>query len=321
MTTVALVLGAGGLVGSAYEVGVLAALAEETGWDARTADLIVGTSAGASIAATIRLGYSATDHFAHATDRPLSPEARELDGGLPTERLRLPEPGPRVGLPLPMAPWLVVPALLRRGPVRPMLALGGLLPRGSLDPSPISDRIRHVSDRPWPDRATWLCAVRLRDGRRVVFGRDDVDADLGTAVEASCAIAGYFTPVKVGSHDHVDGGLWSVTNADLVAGLGYDAVITVSPLAAVPAGPPWSVHRWSRRLYAGNLERELQKVRRRGSAVLDLSPDAGQAELLGRESLDHDNVPRAAEIGWEAARRRLTEATTGTLDLVGSLTR
>jgi NTE family protein len=139
-----------------------------------------------------------------------------------------------------------------------------------------------------------------------VFGREDIDVDLGTAVEASCAIAGYFAPVRVGGHEHVDGGLWSVTNADLVAGLGYDLVVVVSPMA-VPAGSRWSPHHWGRQLYAGNLARELAAVRRRGTAVLDLSPDAPEAAVLGRDSLDHDNVPRAAELGREVGCRRLAD--------------
>src|SRR5262249_36209204 len=43
---VTLVLGAGGPIGRAFHAGVLGALAEACGWDARSADLLVGTSAG-----------------------------------------------------------------------------------------------------------------------------------------------------------------------------------------------------------------------------------------------------------------------------------
>ena len=43
---IGLVLGAGGVVGQAYQVGVLAALEREAGWDPREAAIIVGTSAG-----------------------------------------------------------------------------------------------------------------------------------------------------------------------------------------------------------------------------------------------------------------------------------
>ncbi|MBJ7282394.1 MAG: hypothetical protein JHD40_04705, partial [Acidimicrobiia bacterium] len=44
---IGLVLGAGGLTGQAFHAGVLAGLADGIGWDARSAELVVGTSAGA----------------------------------------------------------------------------------------------------------------------------------------------------------------------------------------------------------------------------------------------------------------------------------
>jgi NTE family protein len=46
MASRALVLGSGGIVGIAWEIGVLAGLAEH-GVDLREADLVIGTSAGA----------------------------------------------------------------------------------------------------------------------------------------------------------------------------------------------------------------------------------------------------------------------------------
>src|SRR6187551_2142050 len=52
MTTKALVLGRGGVPGIAWELGVIAGLAD-AGTDVRDADLIVGTSAGATVAAQI----------------------------------------------------------------------------------------------------------------------------------------------------------------------------------------------------------------------------------------------------------------------------
>ncbi len=47
----AVVLAAGGLVGQAFHLGVLTALQEVTGFDARTACTLVGTSAGSLVAA------------------------------------------------------------------------------------------------------------------------------------------------------------------------------------------------------------------------------------------------------------------------------
>ncbi|MDQ1475357.1 MAG: hypothetical protein QOE62_586, partial [Actinomycetota bacterium] len=48
---IGLVLGAGGAVGHAFHAGVLAGITEATGWDARDAEVIVGTSAGSVVGA------------------------------------------------------------------------------------------------------------------------------------------------------------------------------------------------------------------------------------------------------------------------------
>src|SRR4051812_49436750 len=53
MSKIGLVLGAGGLTGDAFHRGVLRALAER-GYDARAAELVVGTSAGSMVGAFLR---------------------------------------------------------------------------------------------------------------------------------------------------------------------------------------------------------------------------------------------------------------------------
>jgi NTE family protein len=75
---VGLVLGAGGTVGQAYHAGVLAALEHDLGWDPRTAEVIVGTSAGAITGALLRLGIPAHDLAAWAVQAPLSVEGTRL---------------------------------------------------------------------------------------------------------------------------------------------------------------------------------------------------------------------------------------------------
>ena len=56
----ALVLGGGGLSGIAWETGVLAGLAAG-GADVTAADFVLGTSAGATVAAQLGSGLSLTD--------------------------------------------------------------------------------------------------------------------------------------------------------------------------------------------------------------------------------------------------------------------
>src|SRR5438132_5002055 len=60
---VALVLGAGGMVGMAYHAGALRALEEEGGFSPAQADLIVGTSSGSVLGAYLRSGWSTTDFW------------------------------------------------------------------------------------------------------------------------------------------------------------------------------------------------------------------------------------------------------------------
>jgi len=61
LPSIGLVLGAGGVVGQAYQAGVLAALEREIGWDPRLATIVVGTSAGSVTGAALRVGVPATD--------------------------------------------------------------------------------------------------------------------------------------------------------------------------------------------------------------------------------------------------------------------
>lgn len=307
MTSIALVLGAGGVVGGAYHVGAVAALADATGWDARRADLIVGTSAGSGIAATLRVGFSPADHLARALDQKLSAEGEALGALIPRERVQLPDrPGfDPFALLHPTAPWLALPAFLAPGPVRPGL-LAGMLPRGTVDTAPLGDRIRTLTDTRWPDAPTWICAVRVRDGKRVVFGRDDVDVpDLGRAVEASSAIPSYFRPVRIGNHEYLDGGLFSTTNTELVAPLRFDLVVVVAPMAAVPDAITRSVWGSLRAMAARGLAREVARVRDAGTPVLVVQPTADDLEVMGTDYLANDAASPVALRAYDTVSRFL----------------
>ena len=227
MPSVGVVLGAGGIVGAAYHAGVLAALAE-AGFDARDADLIVGTSAGAAVGATLRAGFPAADLAARNLGEPISDTAAAIigiTGDPPALDLR---PRPFSRAPLPSSP-----KLLFRSARHPTKALIGLLPTGTITTDIIGERISLMyGNRTWPDLPLWVCAVDLEHGKRVVFGRDAPDPSIGLAVQASSSIPGFFRPVE---HDHrryVDGGAHSPTNADLVAEALFDVVVIVSPMSA-----------------------------------------------------------------------------------------
>jgi NTE family protein len=299
--SVAVVLGAGGVVGAAYHSGVLTALAE-AGFDARRADLLVGTSAGSAVAATLRAGFPPIDLAPRTLEQPISEEAAAIvgrTGGPPTLDLR---PRPASRIPLPSSP-----GLLLRAARHPVKAFAGLMPPGTIPTDVIGERIdllyRGVS---WPDEQLWICAVDLGSGDRVVFGRGDVDAPVGTAVQASSSIPGFFRPVSHAGRRFVDGGAHSPTNADLVAKGGFDIVVVVSPMSATTAGQSTSRPN-ARPLHARQLAREVKRIRAQGTEVLTFQPTPTDVAVMGRNSMDASRREATTEAALASARARLQD--------------
>lgn len=307
--SIGLVLGAGGVAGAAWHAAVLAALAE-VGWDARGAELVVGTSAGAGTAAALRSGVPPADLLAGSLGRPMSDvgtsHARRAGG--PTQ---IPPPGVGGRVPWPAAPLLTLRTLARPWRFRPMVAVTGLLPEGRVPTGFLGDRIRRTHDGAWPERPTWICAVRLADGERVVFGREVDDTDLATAVEASSAIPGFFTPVDHGGHTYVDGGVHSPTNADLVAGLGFDLVVVSSPMSAT--GGALRRLRWSRGrgMHTARLAREVRAVRDTGTPVLALQPGPEVVDAVGVDAMDPTRRREVAEVAHDTVSAHLRSERVG----------
>jgi NTE family protein len=301
VASVAVVLGAGGIVGAAYHAGVLTALAE-VGFDARNADLFIGTSAGSAVAATLRAGFPPIDLAPRNLGHPISAEGTAIvgrTGGPPGLDLR---PRPFSRAPLPSSP-----GLLRHATRHPAKALAGLMPHGTIPTDVIGERIdllyRGVS---WPGRPLWICAVDLGSGDRVVFGRDGVEASVGTAVQASSAIPGFFRPVTHDGRRYVDGGVHSPTNADLVAGDGFDIVVVISPMSATAAAGSGSRPN-TRQLHARQLANEVRRIRASGTDVMTFQPTSAEVAVMGRNSMDAARRAATTEAALASARARLAD--------------
>ncbi|MBK9180358.1 MAG: patatin-like phospholipase family protein [Acidimicrobiales bacterium] len=306
--SIGLVLGAGGATGGAFHAGALTALADVTGWDARTAELVVGTSAGAAVASGLRAGLSPADLAHRAAGRPLSPEGEALlaGAGPPVDPLRLP-PARHWWPPVPAAPRLLVTEVLQPWRWRAGVALAAALPEGTRSTDPLAERARAVhAGRRWPERPLWICAVRLGDGARVVLGRDvRVDADIGDAVAASCAVPGLFAPRRIGRDRYVDGGVHAPTNADLLAGLGFDLVVVSSPMSATADGLRAAADRIPRAWHRHTLDTEVAAVRRMHTPVLVLEPTAADLRVMGVRALDAGRAAAVAGQVEAGVRRRL----------------
>lgn len=305
MTRIALVLGAGGVIGQAYHAGVLSALAEHSGFDARDADVIVGTSAGSITGTVLRLGVSPRDLAAWAVRAPLSeseaPPRRDLALVPRMQPLR-----PAHVLRPPSAPSL---AMVRRAVVRPWqfrpLAAGlALLAPGHNDIVGQLSALMELDDVPWPERPLWITAVRRKDGRRIVFGRaGSPPAPLHLAVGASCAIPGFFRPILIGDHTYVDGGAHSPTNAALVRPLHPDLVVVVSPMSGPPGRP--GIYAASRRHSARKLRREITALEKAGSRTVVFAPDADEQHAMGDNLMSGRKVRAVIDVARERTAAKL----------------
>ena len=146
------------------------------------------------------------------------------------------------------------------------------------------------------------------NGRRIAFGREGSPAaDLPDAVAASCAIPGFYRPVRIGGRDYVDGGVCSASNLDLVAREGLDVVICLNPTSTRErSGAPGLGDRVAGALRAASgrrLGHEAKRVRGRGADVVLIQPIADDLGVMGRNLM---SGRRRNEV-IETARRTVAE--------------
>jgi NTE family protein len=304
-----IVFGAGGTVGMAYHAGVTRALERVAGIRAGDADLLVGTSAGSVIAAYLRSGWTGEDFWAFAlgTHRTLA-ELDDDDAGrrrreIFTPRWRSPLELSRIAL---GSAYVLGQAVVRR----PALPIPGWLrrrfPGGLFAMTEGERRLPEELAPEWPAKALWLCTVDINTGRRIVLGREGApDVTVAQAVMASCAIPGFYQPVKVGKYTLVDGGVHSSTNLDLAAKFGCDLIIGVAPMAYEPVDAPDPLRQLVRLIPTRALSRETALARRRGAEVLLIRPTAAELAIHGANLMRPDAGEEIAKAAYEASARLL----------------
>ena len=249
----ALVLGGGGITGIAWEIGVLAGLAE-AGTDLSGADLVVGTSAGSVVGAQLTSGAGLTAMY----ERQLAPATGEKAARL--NRATLAQFG-----------WAMLRSRGRDVEFRRRIGTLALAAeKAGLTPSE-QERLDVIGARlvgtQWPERKLVITAVDAETGEFRTFDRDS-GVPLLHAVAASCAVPGVYPPVTIDGRRYLDGGMRSAANADLAQG--YDRLVVLAPIPR-GFGPMTSVD---------------AQVTGMVSRVAVVSPDADSRRAIGRNVLD-----------------------------------
>ena len=212
----AVVLGGGGLAGIGWLTGVLAAWEEQGALRLGDADRVIGTTAGAAVAAAVLQAGSARAEF----DRMTRKSRRNEE------------------LAPPVALADVLPDVLAvHGSTDSPQEKAGRLARLSRQRADIDPSLRRsaVAGRlhgdTWPGDRLHVTAVRA-DGRRTVFTRAS-GIGIVDAVTASCAVPGLWPVVRIGGEEYVDGGTFSLTHAELADTA--EEVIVLRPTPELPA--------------------------------------------------------------------------------------
>jgi NTE family protein len=303
---VALVLGGGGAAGNAWEIGIIAGLAE-AGLDmTETADLVVGTSAGATAAAQVRSGIPAAELFASVLSPPIQPvgQHRGRPPSLPMatvfERMRA-----------------ISAAATSVSDLRRAMGAFGLESDSTLGPGAGQRRAIVAARLPrpeWPDRPMIVTAVDAHTGELAAFDRDS-GVDLVDAVTASTALPGLVPTVSINGTRYIDGGVGGGENADLSSG--YANVVVLSPLGgrsqtppergADPAGQFEGLRRPPE--WGTDLASQVEALRKQGSHVEVITPDADSRAALGTNQMDPATRIPAARAGFAQGKQEATRVT------------
>jgi NTE family protein len=275
LTRTALVLGGGGSAGNAWLIGVVAGLAEN-GVPVHHADLLVGTSAGATAAAQL-CGADPAELLRQVLETPV-PAARPARPGAAGGRGPTTDHLARTQALIDAA---ADPADMRRRIGTDALELA------DADPG-LRDRWRSIVGsrlpvQDWPARRVFITAVDATTGDPVVLDAGS-GIDLVDAVAASTSGAAAY---RAGGTAYVDGGYrTNADNADLAAG--YDQVLVLSPLGGRTRLPlAWGLH----------LDAQAATLREAGSEVTVILPDADALAAFGDNLMDPSTRPPAARAG------------------------
>lgn len=290
----ALVLGSGGAAGNAWLIGIVAGLAE-AGVDLTTADLVIGTSAGANAAVQIRSGIPLADLYA-ATIAPLPPRPQG--------------PGREAVPPRMDAVFVrireISAAATTQAELQKAMAAYALERDSSFGPEIADQRRSVVAARmpiqQWPERRMVIVAINAETAETVQFDRNS-GVDLVDAAIAATALPGAGPSHIINGTRYMSGGIRSAENADLAAG--YAKVVVLAPLSGRTGPLPEGQFEGLRRPPGADLASQVELLRSQGSHVEVITPDDASRAAMGINQMDLATRAPSARAGFEQGKREV----------------
>lgn len=216
----ALVLAGGGIAGIAWETGILRGIADESPNTAQAllnSDVLVGTSAGSTVAAQLGSGLSLDELY----ERQVGDVSAELNPGVGIDGIT----------------ELFVTAMLTPNTTKQqkLQRIGEIALGAPTVDEPVRREViaARLPSHQWPDRVLRISAIDTATGEVVGFDRDS-GVGLVDAVAASCAVPGAWPPVTIDGRRYMDGGVSSSVNMELAADCD-SAVVLVPSGRSVPS--------------------------------------------------------------------------------------
>jgi NTE family protein len=267
------VLAGGGLAGIAWETGILRGVADEAPRAAQAlldSDVLLGTSAGSTVAAQLGSGAGLDDLFA----RQIAEESHEIDSGVDVDDITK----------------LFVTAMTTAGTTKEqkLQRIGAI----ALATDTVAEPVRHaviahrLPSHQWPRRTLRVTAIDAATGELVILDGES-GVDLVDAVAASCAVPGAWPPVTIGDRRFIDGGVGSTVN--LVAAADCGGVVVLVPSGEYSPSP-----------FGSGAAAEIAEFPGQTLAVF---ADDAALTAFGRNPLDPSCRIPSARAGREQGRR------------------
>jgi NTE family protein len=215
----ALILAGGGLAGIGWETGILRGIADEAPATAQAlldSDVLVGTSAGSTVAAQISSPLSLAELF----ERQTGDISTEIDSGADFDAITA----------------LFLSAVAEPGDVREKLQrIGTVAVNAPTVPESARRKVieARLPSHDWPAQDLRITAIDTATAELVVFDPSS-GVELVDAVAASCAVPGTWPPVTIGGRRYMDGGVSSSVHTAVAADCAT-AVVLVPASESAPS--------------------------------------------------------------------------------------